>query len=88
MHPRNPQENQEIPKKPQFNFPSCKPKTHKPSNKYQYNKKTRQAIAIQKAKTPVPFPKNIETISLLDLIQASHLLDISISQLNKLLAAQ
>jgi hypothetical protein len=31
-----------------FNFPSGKPSTHKKSNKYQYNRKQRQAHTIQK----------------------------------------
>jgi hypothetical protein len=35
-----------------FNFPSGKPVTHKPSNKYQYNRKTSQAIAIYQAQHP------------------------------------
>jgi hypothetical protein len=46
-----------------FHFPSGKPITAKPSNKYQYNRKTRQAIAIAKAQKL----KQVLKLSLLDL---------------------
>jgi hypothetical protein len=66
-----------------FNFPSGKPKTHKPSNKYRYNRKTRQAIATQKAQVP----ETIETIYLRDLYinPTANLLDLSINKLEQLL---
>jgi expansin (peptidoglycan-binding protein) len=68
-----------------FHFPSGKPKTHKPSNKYRYNRKTRQAIAIQAAQVQAPEP--IETIYLRDLFinPTANLLDLSINELEQLL---
>jgi hypothetical protein len=55
-----------------FHFPSGKPSTHKPSNKYQYNRKTRQRLAIAKAQQ-------------VKKIQGRHLLDLDIEELDLLL---
>jgi hypothetical protein len=55
-----------------FHFPSGKPITAKPSNKYQYNRKTRQAIAISKAQN-------------LKQLQRRPLLDLDIKELDLLL---
>ena len=68
-----------------YNFPSGKPKTHKPLNKYLYNHKTRQAQAIQIAQETNP--RTIEIIYLYDLTvnPIPHLLDLSIPVLEQLL---
>ena len=46
-----------------FHFPSGRPVTHKPSNYYAHNRKTRQRLAIQKAQLRA----HLETRSILDL---------------------
>jgi phage-related protein len=58
-----------------FNFSSGRPVTNKPSNKYQYNCKTRQAIAIAKAQET----QNIKKL------QRRPLLDLNIEELDLLL---
>jgi hypothetical protein len=58
-----------------FHFPSGRPITDKPSNKYQYNRKTRQAIAIAKAQN-------------LKQLQRRPLLDLDIKELDLLLNTQ
>ena len=55
-----------------FHWPSGRPITNKPSNKYQYNRKTRQACAIAKHQE-------------IQQIQKQHILDLSIKELDLLL---
>jgi hypothetical protein len=55
-----------------FHWPSGRPVTHKSSNKYQYNRKARQAHAL------------IRNQRIKD-IQKSHLLDLNIEELDLLL---
>ena len=57
-----------------FNFPSGHPTSHKPLNKYHYNRKTRQRNAIARAQAQTQEPKELP-----------HLLDISIPELEQLL---
>lgn len=76
-----------------IHFPSCRPSTHKPSNKYTYNRKTRQALAIHEAQekkrqAKILAQKYIETINLCDLTidPTACILDLSISELGQLLS--
>jgi hypothetical protein len=55
-----------------FNFPSGKPVTHKPSNKYTCGRKTRQRLAIQEAKTK-------------EILKNKPILDLTIEELRQLL---
>jgi hypothetical protein len=57
---------------PKYNFPSGRPITDKPSNRYQYNRKTRQAIAIAKAQR-------------IEQLHRRHILDLTIEELDLLL---
>ena len=55
-----------------FNFPSGKPVTHKPSNKYTCGRKTHQRLAIQEAKAK-------------EILQNRPILDLTIKELQQLL---
>ena len=55
-----------------FNFPSGKPITHKPSNKYTCGRKTRQHLAIQEAKAK-------------EILKNKSILDLTIKELQQLL---
>ena len=49
-----------------LNFPSLRPVTHKPSNKYLYNCKTHQLLAIQKEEK-AQYLRHLRTLPILDL---------------------
>jgi hypothetical protein len=76
-----------------IHFPSCRPSTHKPSNKYAYNRKTCQALAIHEAQekkrqAKILAQNTIETINLCDLYidSTACILDLSIPELEQLLS--